>query len=52
MYMMAWLCMLKLYQKRHPHINTMAHIAYFAIAWAVILALIGVVSFDLDKAHV
>ena len=46
MYMIGWLCMLKIYQTRHPDINAQAHIAYFAIAGVICLAVIGVVGFQ------
>ena len=44
MYMIAWLCMLKIYQTRHPDINANAHTAYFAMSLVIFLAVIGVVS--------
>ena len=44
MYMIAWLCMLKIYQSRHPDINANAHTAFFAIALVIFLAVLGVVS--------
>ncbi|XP_074653774.1 SID1 transmembrane family member 1-like isoform X2 [Tubulanus polymorphus] len=43
MYMIALLCMLKIYQTRHPDINATAHSAYFALALIIFLAVIGVV---------
>ena len=44
MYMIAWLCMLKIYQNRHTDINANAHTAYFAISLVIFLAVLGVVS--------
>ena len=44
MYMIAWLCMLKIYQNRHPDINANAHTAYFVISLVIFLAVLGVVS--------
>lgn len=44
MYMIGWLCMLKIYQTRHPDINPQAHIAYFCAAFVIFIAVIGVVS--------
>ena len=44
MYMIGWLCMLKIYQIRHPDINPQAHIAYFCAAFVILIAVIGVVS--------
>ena len=44
MYMIALLCMLKIYQTRHPDINATAHQAYFALAIIIFIAVIGVVS--------
>jgi hypothetical protein len=45
MYMIAWLCMLKIYQIRHPDINASAHSAYFALSLVIFVAVIGVVSY-------
>lgn len=45
MYMIGWLCMLKIYQTRHPDVNAHAHTAYCAIAFLVFFGVIGVVSF-------
>ncbi|XP_069491966.1 SID1 transmembrane family member 1 isoform X2 [Ambystoma mexicanum] len=43
MYMIAGLCMLKLYQTRHPDINASAYAAYASFAAVIFLAVIGVV---------
>ncbi|XP_018427572.1 PREDICTED: SID1 transmembrane family member 1 isoform X2 [Nanorana parkeri] len=43
MYMIAGLCMLKLYQTRHPDINASAYAAYASFALIIFLAVIGVV---------
>ncbi|XP_075707365.1 SID1 transmembrane family member 1 [Rhinoderma darwinii] len=43
MYMIAGLCMLKLYQTRHPDINASAYAAYASFALVIFLAVIGVV---------
>ncbi|XP_064650536.1 SID1 transmembrane family member 1-like isoform X3 [Lineus longissimus] len=42
MYMIAWLCMLKIYQIRHPDINASAHSAYLALSLVIFIAVIGV----------
>ena len=44
MYMIAGLCMLKLYQKRHPDINASAYSAYACLAVVIFFSVIGVVS--------
>ncbi|XP_061781569.1 SID1 transmembrane family member 2 isoform X3 [Nerophis lumbriciformis] len=43
MYMIAGLCMLKLYQKRHPDINASAYTAYACLAGVIFFSVIGVV---------
>ncbi|XP_068127008.1 SID1 transmembrane family member 1 isoform X2 [Hyperolius riggenbachi] len=43
MYMIAGLCMLKLYQTRHPDINASAYAAYASFALVIFLAVMGVV---------
>ncbi|XP_078512031.1 SID1 transmembrane family member 1 [Lissotriton helveticus] len=43
MYMIAGLCMLKLYQTRHPDINASAYAAYASFAAVIFFAVIGVV---------
>ncbi|XP_063211521.1 SID1 transmembrane family member 2 isoform X4 [Chroicocephalus ridibundus] len=43
MYMIAGLCMLKLYQKRHPDINASAYSAYACLALVIFFSVIGVV---------
>ncbi|XP_072211141.1 SID1 transmembrane family member 2 isoform X2 [Excalfactoria chinensis] len=43
MYMIAGLCMLKLYQKRHPDINASAYSAYACLAVVIFFSVIGVV---------
>ncbi|XP_056649461.1 SID1 transmembrane family member 1 isoform X2 [Monodelphis domestica] len=42
MYMIAGLCMLKLYQTRHPDINASAYSAYASFAVVICLAVLGV----------
>ncbi|XP_007956371.1 SID1 transmembrane family member 1 [Orycteropus afer afer] len=43
MYMIAGLCMLKLYQTRHPDINASAYSAYASFAMVIMLTVLGVV---------
>ncbi|TWW76679.1 SID1 transmembrane family member 2 isoform X2 [Takifugu flavidus] len=43
MYMIAGLCMLKLYQKRHPDINASAYTAYACLAVVIFFSVLGVV---------
>ncbi|XP_062934938.1 SID1 transmembrane family member 1 isoform X4 [Cynocephalus volans] len=43
MYMIAGLCMLKLYQTRHPDINASAYSAYASFALVITLTVLGVV---------
>ncbi|XP_075399579.1 SID1 transmembrane family member 1 isoform X6 [Tenrec ecaudatus] len=43
MYMIAGLCMLKLYQTRHPDINANAYSAYASFALVIMLTVLGVV---------
>lgn len=45
MYMIAGLCMLKLYQKRHPDINASAYTAYACLALVIFFSVLGVVRF-------
>ncbi|TSK67177.1 SID1 transmembrane family member 2 [Bagarius yarrelli] len=42
MYMIAGLCMLKLYQKRHPDINASAYSAYACLAAIIFFSVLGV----------
>jgi hypothetical protein len=42
MYIIAGMCMLKLYQSRHPDIETSAYRAFFALAVVILVALFGV----------
>ncbi|NXN56213.1 SIDT2 protein, partial [Rynchops niger] len=41
MYMIAGLCMLKLYQKRHPDINASAYSAYACLALVIFFSVVG-----------
>ncbi|XP_043532556.1 SID1 transmembrane family member 2 isoform X4 [Chiloscyllium plagiosum] len=43
MYMIAGLCMLKLYEKRHPDINASAYSAYASLALVIFFSVLGVV---------
>ncbi|XP_048369014.1 SID1 transmembrane family member 2 isoform X2 [Sphaerodactylus townsendi] len=43
MYMISGLCMLKLYQKRHPDINASAYSAYACLAIIIFFSVLGVV---------
>ncbi|KAJ3590918.1 hypothetical protein NHX12_008866, partial [Muraenolepis orangiensis] len=43
MYMIAGLCVLKLYQKRHPDINASAYTAYACLAGVIFFSVLGVV---------
>ncbi|CAG5122904.1 unnamed protein product [Candidula unifasciata] len=43
MYIIACLCMLKIYQSRHPDINAKAHVSYFTMALIIFFAVLGVV---------
>ncbi|XP_060006586.1 SID1 transmembrane family member 1 isoform X5 [Lagenorhynchus albirostris] len=43
MYIIAGLCMLKLYQTRHPDINASAYAAYISFALVITLTVLGVV---------
>ncbi|XP_046515866.1 SID1 transmembrane family member 1 isoform X1 [Equus quagga] len=43
MYMIAGLCMLKLYQTRHPDINASAYAAYASFAGVITVTVLGVV---------
>nr|DBA34604.1 TPA: hypothetical protein GDO54_002150 [Pyxicephalus adspersus] len=49
MYMIAGLCMLKLYQTRHPDINASAYAAYASFALVIFLAVLGVVHFGIFR---
>uniref|UniRef100_A0A673A1E0 SID1 transmembrane family, member 2 n=1 Tax=Sphaeramia orbicularis TaxID=375764 RepID=A0A673A1E0_9TELE len=51
MYMIAGLCMLKLYQKRHPDINASAYTAYACLAAVIFFSVLGVVSSLCTKKH-
>lgn len=48
MYMIAGLCMLKLYQKRHPDINASAYTAYACLAAVIFFSVLGVVRSHTD----
>lgn len=43
MYIIACLCMLKIYQTRHPDISAKAHTSYLLMACVIFIAVIGVV---------
>uniref|UniRef100_A0A1I8H4A9 SID1 transmembrane family member 1 n=1 Tax=Macrostomum lignano TaxID=282301 RepID=A0A1I8H4A9_9PLAT len=43
MYVLAVLCMLKIYQTRHPDINASAHVGYMAMAIVIFVSVVGVV---------
>ncbi|XP_023929961.1 SID1 transmembrane family member 1-like [Lingula anatina] len=43
MYVIAVLCMLKIYQSRHPDISATAYSSYFCLAFVIFIAVIGVV---------
>lgn len=42
MYVMAVLCMVKLYQNRHPDINATAYSTFGVLALAILLGMIGI----------
>lgn len=42
MYVISMLCMLKIYQTRHPDINAEAHAAFAVLAFVVLLGVISV----------
>lgn len=42
MYIIACLCMLKIYQSRHPDISAKAHTSYIFMAFVILVAVIGV----------
>lgn len=42
MYVISMLCMLKIYQTRHPDINAEAHSAFAVLAFVVLLGVISV----------
>lgn len=42
MYIIACLCMLKIYQSRHPDVSAKAHTSYIFIAFVILIAVIGV----------
>ena len=44
MYIIACLCMLKIYQSRHPDINAKAHVAFLVMAIIIFMTVVGVVS--------
>lgn len=50
MYMIAGLCMLKLYQARHPDINASAYSAYASFAVVITLTVLGVVGPSLSAS--
>ncbi|KAL5015612.1 hypothetical protein ScPMuIL_007305 [Solemya velum] len=43
MYIIACLCMLKIYQNRHPDISARAHSSFLLMAFVIFIAVIGVV---------
>ncbi|XP_048773289.1 SID1 transmembrane family member 1-like [Ostrea edulis] len=43
MYIIACLCMLKIYQTRHPDISAKAHTSYLLMAFVIFIAVIGVI---------
>lgn len=43
MYLIASLCMLKIYQTRHPDINASAHVSFMAFAVIIFVGVVGVV---------
>lgn len=43
MYIIACLCMLKIYQTRHPDISAKAHTSYLLMACVIFIAVIGVI---------
>ncbi|KAK3082788.1 hypothetical protein FSP39_005310 [Pinctada imbricata] len=43
MYIIACLCMLKIYQTRHPDISAKAHTSYLIMALVIFIAVIGVI---------
>ena len=47
MYIIAGLCMLKLYQKRHSDVNANAYKAYASFAVIIFFAVLGVVSAEI-----
>ena len=46
MYIMACLCILKIYQNRHPDISANSHSSYMVMALIIIVAVLGVVGSD------
>ena len=44
MYIIACLCMLKIYETRHPDVQAKAYQSYFYMAVVIIVAVLGVVS--------
>ncbi|ODM86750.1 SID1 transmembrane family member 1 [Orchesella cincta] len=47
MYVNAILCMLKIYQTRHPDINASAYMAFTSLAFVVLLGVVGVMAGNL-----
>ncbi|XP_062571062.1 SID1 transmembrane family member 2-like [Saccostrea cucullata] len=43
MYIIACLCMLKIYQTRHPDVSAKAHTSYLLMAFVIFIAVIGVI---------
>ncbi|XP_060073124.1 SID1 transmembrane family member 1-like [Ylistrum balloti] len=43
MYIIACLCMLRVYQNRHPDISAKAHTSYLVMAFIIFIAVVGVV---------
>ncbi|OWF47673.1 SID1 transmembrane family member 1-like [Mizuhopecten yessoensis] len=43
MYIIACLCMLRVYQSRHPDISAKAHTSYLVMAFVIFIAVVGVV---------
>nr|XP_022322232.1 SID1 transmembrane family member 1-like [Crassostrea virginica] len=46
MYIIACLCMLKIYQTRHPDISAKAHTSYLLMACVIFIAVVGVIYGD------
>ncbi|KAJ8316317.1 hypothetical protein KUTeg_006331 [Tegillarca granosa] len=49
MYIIACLCMLRIYQNRHPDISAKAHTSYLLMALVIFIAVIGVVDKGIFK---
>ena len=48
MYIMACLCILKIYQNRHPDISANSHSSYMVMALIIIVAVLGVVCITIE----